>query len=484
MAAKGRVLIIDDEPDIVGLIRNLLENDGYEVIEAYRGEEGLIKATQENPDIVLIDIKLPDIDGNKLLKRIKETNPKQSVIMITAYADVDNAITSLKFGADDFIRKPFDNVHLIHIVNKSFERRQIEREREYLKSKYDKLVKGKDMSKKDKLVLYSLTKYSVLSDKEISERIGIPRTTLTGIKNKLKGRGMYKRVNIPNFPALGFELISVIAGELNPSVSYHIDIERESEILRKEEVVYAQITDLEGLLICISNNYTEYKRDIEPNLNELIYNNYFKRLYVYHFPLRISRIIRFMDFSPLLYKLFEIEGEFDIDECFMSDTEQKRISKTEKNVINALVGNPEFSDAEIADKVSLSRARVSQIKKRLTEERIIKSAIFPDLKNIGGNIISIISGVLNPKCTSEGMKNLIDTMKSEATSIFSVLSNTEFLSIHVLEDYDNYKDTYNKIEMAGKENGCITKELKTILLPVEKVKSERIDFHSILELKM
>ncbi len=481
MASKGKILIVDDEPDVVGLIRTLLVTEGYDVISAHNGEEGLIKANQENPDIVLIDIKLPGMDGNKLLKRIKENNPLQSVVMITAYADVDNAVTSLKFGADDFIRKPFDNAYLIHIVNKSFERKTMLKEKEDLKKKYEKLIKRKHMSKKENLILYGLTRYPGLSDKEISEKIHIPRTTLTGVKNKLKKRGVYNCINIPNFTALGFELMSVISFELNPSTSQNRILNNCSGILKKKDVIYAQITDLEGLLICIFRDYTEYKKEIEPYINELVYGNYFKRIYIHHFPLKLSKIIRFMDFSPIIRRLFEIEDKPDAKNDFMNYHGLNKISKTDGMLIKVLAAYPELSDAEIAKKVSLSRSRVSQIKKKLITEGFIKSSVFPDLTNLRVNLISVMSLGVNPKCSPKERENQINNVSSESSIIFSVLTDTEFLSIHLLKDYDHYKEVYENMDRIGRESNFIADEMKTILLPVENIGSTKIDFASIVD---
>ena len=481
MIAKGKVLIVDDEPDTISLIKTLLINEGYEVIDALKGEEGLIKASQENPDMVLIDLRLPDMDGNKLLKRIKENNPTQSVIMITAYADVDNAITSLKFGADDFIKKPFDNAHLIHLVNKSLEKKEVIKEKKNLEKKYEQLVGRKPMSKKENLVLYILTRHPGLSDKELSEKIGIPRTTLTGIKNKLKRKGVYKNLNIPNYPTLGFELMSVITFDLNSSISHHKTVEDDLEILKKKDVIYALITDLEGFLICIFKDYTDYKKNMEPHLHELIHREYFKNIYIHHFSLRLSRIIRFMDFSPIIHRLLEIEGEVGIREGFMRYVKERKTSQTEGRLINALTTYPEHSDAEVAGKVLLSRARVSQIKKKLTVEGVIQNRGFPDLSNLGAKLITVISAGMDPKCTREERTSLINHMKSESSTVLFILGDTEFLSINILKDYDYYKEVYDGIANAGKVNNCIISEMKTTLLPMENIRATKIDFASTLK---
>ncbi len=93
---KGKVLIVDDVPDTLEIIQKLLFFEGYDVITASTGEEGVKKVEEEKPEVVLMDINLPGIDGNEALRRIREINPIQCVIMLTAYATVDNAIQALK----------------------------------------------------------------------------------------------------------------------------------------------------------------------------------------------------------------------------------------------------------------------------------------------------------------------------------------------------------------------------------------------------
>ncbi|NIS62136.1 MAG: response regulator, partial [Proteobacteria bacterium] len=89
---KGKILIVDDVPDTVNIVEKLFKSEGYDVFTASTGEEGIRKTAQVKPDVILLDINLPGIDGNVALRKIKRENPDQSVVMLTAYATVDNAI--------------------------------------------------------------------------------------------------------------------------------------------------------------------------------------------------------------------------------------------------------------------------------------------------------------------------------------------------------------------------------------------------------
>ena len=143
---KGKVLIVDDALDTVEIIQTLLRYEGYEVLTAYTGEEGVTRMIMQKPDVVLMDINLPGINGNEALRRIRKINPLISVIMLTAYATLDNAVQALKDGASDFIKKPFENEHLIHIVNQCQEKYHTLMEKEKLEEEVRRLIITDDLT--------------------------------------------------------------------------------------------------------------------------------------------------------------------------------------------------------------------------------------------------------------------------------------------------------------------------------------------------
>ena len=136
---KGKVLIVDDAPDTLEIIEKLLRFEGYDVITSLTGEEGVKKVEEEKPEVVLMDISLPGIDGTEALNRIRKINPLQCVIMLTAFATIDNAIQALKEGASDFVKKPFENEHLIHIVNQCLAKYRTLKEKENLEEEVKRL---------------------------------------------------------------------------------------------------------------------------------------------------------------------------------------------------------------------------------------------------------------------------------------------------------------------------------------------------------
>lgn len=123
-----RILIVDDDEDFRFTVSNILRDEGYEVIVANNGMRAFKAIKRYSPNIALLDIKLPDMDGMKILEKIKKVNKDLSVIMITAYGGINEAVKAMKLGAFDYIPKPFDNRELIIRIKKAIQAQYINKE--------------------------------------------------------------------------------------------------------------------------------------------------------------------------------------------------------------------------------------------------------------------------------------------------------------------------------------------------------------------
>lgn len=116
------VLIVDDEKSIVDILKFNLENSGYSVIFAYDGREGLKLAREKNPDLILLDIMLPYIDGFEVCRTLRAEGSNIPIIMITAREEETDKVFGLELGADDYITKPFSVRELLARVNANLRR--------------------------------------------------------------------------------------------------------------------------------------------------------------------------------------------------------------------------------------------------------------------------------------------------------------------------------------------------------------------------
>ncbi len=163
-----RVLIVDDEEYIRLSLSELLSYIGFEVATAANGEDALSKLTENRFDIAFMDIKIPGMNGVELLGRVRKAYPDVSVIMMTGYATVENAVEAVKLGAYDFLRKPYDIEEIKVSINRLLEKKKLEEEcklwEEALRNTLDELEKKVEERTAE------LSKTNLLLKQEITER--------------------------------------------------------------------------------------------------------------------------------------------------------------------------------------------------------------------------------------------------------------------------------------------------------------------------
>lgn len=129
------ILIVDDDKDFCWNLSNILKGEKYKIIVAGDGKKALLEVEKKSPDLVLLDLKLPDMDGMEILDKIKRVDKDLVVIMLTGLGDAKSAVNAMKLGAFDYIVKPFDSEELILIIKKALQTRQLVKEVESLKMK-------------------------------------------------------------------------------------------------------------------------------------------------------------------------------------------------------------------------------------------------------------------------------------------------------------------------------------------------------------
>lgn len=130
---KPKVLVVDDEPQMVGIIAYALEQEGFEVLTAYDGEKALLKVARERPDIVVLDVVIPEIDGFEVCQRIRQQTTIP-VLMLTVKREEVDRIRGLELGADDYLTKPFSHRELVLRVKAILRRTGVTQARERIVS--------------------------------------------------------------------------------------------------------------------------------------------------------------------------------------------------------------------------------------------------------------------------------------------------------------------------------------------------------------
>lgn len=124
MCRKANILVVDDEPSIRKVLKAILEEKGYDVETAENGKEAIRKSKTKFYNLALIDIRLPDMEGVKLLTEMKETIPKMAKIIITGYPSLRNAVEAVNKGADAYIIKPLDIDRTLDTIEEHLEKQR------------------------------------------------------------------------------------------------------------------------------------------------------------------------------------------------------------------------------------------------------------------------------------------------------------------------------------------------------------------------
>lgn len=135
--ARTRVLVVDDDIGIRDSLRMMLEYEGYEWLGAANGQEGLLLAEREAPDLVLLDVKMPGMDGLEVLERLRESNEALPVIVISGHGTISTAVAATKKGAFDFIEKPFSSERVLVSLRNALDGERLQDENRSLRKAVD-----------------------------------------------------------------------------------------------------------------------------------------------------------------------------------------------------------------------------------------------------------------------------------------------------------------------------------------------------------
>jgi DNA-binding NtrC family response regulator len=127
MNLNARILVIDDDENIRKVVEAILRDQGYEVDTAESGNDAIKKTQKNHYDLMLIDIRLPDMEGTEILSRVRDTTPRIRKIIVTGYPTLQNAVSAVNKGADGYVMKPFDVDKLLDAIKDQLAKQREER---------------------------------------------------------------------------------------------------------------------------------------------------------------------------------------------------------------------------------------------------------------------------------------------------------------------------------------------------------------------
>jgi DNA-binding response OmpR family regulator len=179
---SAKILIVDDEINLRETLQDILRREGYTAATAQTGKEAIELCQKETFDVVLIDVKLPDMEGTSLLETLKKIDPNLLQIIITGYPSLENAVQSINSGADGYLVKPFKPQKLLDQIKERLNRRQ--------KDKWENLLQKTGLSSYEAKIYLSLTMDGASEAGKLSMSSGVPRTKTYASLKKLVQIGL------------------------------------------------------------------------------------------------------------------------------------------------------------------------------------------------------------------------------------------------------------------------------------------------------
>jgi len=116
---RRKILVIDDEPELLALLMEVLEDEGYQALSAANGADGIRLNELENPDLIVLDLRMPEMDGIETLRQIRKQDDKVKVVILTGYGSPDIIRDAADLDVSEYLSKPFENEHLLRVIGET-----------------------------------------------------------------------------------------------------------------------------------------------------------------------------------------------------------------------------------------------------------------------------------------------------------------------------------------------------------------------------
>ena len=331
---------------------------------------------------------------------------------------------------------------------------------------------------KQKLVFYGLIRWPDLNDAALAERIDVDRRTIAAIRKTLKSKGMFDVLYMPDFRALGLELLTITYGSFKQFPKTMIKADSLSnKVTGFPELVYSWVSHSDFLNMYLSQRFTDFKL-VNERLMEL-YNKYgsIENVVSVNFPLELSRLIFLFDFAPALKRMFGIDlaeeaekGELDRGK---ERTMVKRLSEKEKKVLYTLSVFPDATDGRVAELTKISRPTVNTIRERLHHDGILKELKMPDLFHLGYELVVLSHCKLDMDFMKEVYfsERVMQKHVLPTQPFFLITDTTEPESVLFLifENFTKYKECQDQIGKFAKDHRLSPGQVNELIFPLEKL---------------
>lgn len=315
-----------------------------------------------------------------------------------------------------------------------------------------------NLSQNEARVLHSLVKYPGATDQAIHSTINMKKSTFSSIKTRLKEEDYYRRLFIPNFPKVGFELLLVMFGRLNQFTTFEERMRVAGDTIKSFTEDFQVLSEAnQAYNLSVSQNYTEYAKNLSKFLHLYSENKFLtkKGLTTLSYPFEISRIHSFLDYESLLAKLFGFASEPYPEQPVIptNSVSKVKLTRAERKVLAGLVKYPDDTDTLIAEEVGVSRNTVANAKRKFLKKNICFPRVIPNINKLDLKTIVFSYKRYNPRVTTAQRAEAIEMTRKLLSPHFFISKNLDGFVISAHNDMNEFEEVndqmmafYNKTE--------------------------------------
>jgi DNA-binding MarR family transcriptional regulator len=348
--------------------------------------------------------------------------------------------------------------------------------------RYSKLIgtpkQENKFSDREKLILYGVTAYPDYSDTALSKEIGVKRSTITAIRNRLKSAGVYREIYIPNLEAIGCKAITFLYGTYDARTK---ELEEQFKKMSKiSRFIGLQYTNNCFYALFATESLIQLQKEIDPILNECARKRLFKdHPRLVHFPFELNKVMRFFDYAPALDHLFELDRHPTYQSISLKPN--IKLTKNMKDVMHAMVKYPSTANIELAKILRLSRTTVTNIRNKLIKKGFIRKAIVPQLKKMGFELVALSHFKFVPGATIETRQISALYTRGEPHAVLKISGDQETIAVRVFTDYTEESELLDRAAGLYHKHGFLLNDPTVMRIVPEMTKVFKFNFGPVTQ---
>jgi hypothetical protein len=326
-----------------------------------------------------------------------------------------------------------------------------------------------DLTSRERAVLYGLVRWPHLNDVELSERLGVVRTTVTVVRQRLERGGLVRSVLVPDFGRVGCELLTTLYGEFGGAASNDLEAFKKAVRDGVSSAFYMVRCGGQHLSFGAAENLTRVRENITSHHRIHHDSGYLtdKRHNYVFFPLSLTHVPRFFDYAPLLAHHLGVKHE-GWQEVKAGYCEMWRPTRRELKVFGKLVEHPGESDEFVAGKAGVSRQTVNVLRNRFLREGLLKPLRIPDVSKLGFGLLSFVHLHMNPHFGPEERAKHAKVVLDDPAHVLKISGDLESVMLSVHKDYAGYKRSFDRLMGVYRRNNLLSDEPVVKLFPLDE----------------